>query len=121
MERPENVHLLGFISDEDACALIKNCRAFLFPSLYEGFGLPPLEALALGAQVISSNTTSLPEVLGDAVHYVDPYDFDVEITGLLKETVGQAQDTLNKYSWNRSSIHIYRLLCAEKTNYQNQQ
>lgn len=61
---PANVHLLGFISDDDACALMQNCRAFLFPSLYEGFGIPPLEALALGAKVISSDAASLPEVLG---------------------------------------------------------
>ncbi len=50
-KNPSNVHFLGFVSDEDACSLLKNCKAFLFLSIYEGFGIPPLEALALGAQL----------------------------------------------------------------------
>lgn len=102
LECPQNVHLLGFVSDADACALIKNCKAFVFPSLYEGFGLPPLEALALGAQVISSDRTSLPEVLGTSVHYVDPAAYDVDIPALLAEPVALAREALDAYSWQRS-------------------
>lgn len=107
---PPNVHLLGFVSDEDACALIKNCKAFLYPSLYEGFGLPPLEALALGADVVSSNATSLPEVLSDAVHYVDPLVYDVNIDALLKEPVGHAQHALDRYSWEKSGEMLTQVL-----------
>ena len=100
---PPNVHLLGFVSDEDACALIRNCRAFLYPSLYEGFGLPPLEALALGAQVVSSDATSLPEVLGDAVHYIDPTDYDVDLERLLAQPVAPARNALDRFSWEGSA------------------
>lgn len=106
---PPNVHLLGYVSDADVCALMKNCRAFLYPSLYEGFGLPPLEALALGAQVVSSNATSLPEVLGGAVHYVDPTDYGVDLDEVLAQPVAPAQETLDRYSWEGSA----KLLCDD--------
>ena len=100
---PPNVRLLGFISDEEACALMKNCKAFLFPSIYEGFGIPPLEALALGAEVISSNTTSLPEVLGKSVHYVDPYNYDIDLDLVLQSKIEDKEEPLQKYSWAKSA------------------
>lgn len=103
-EIPQNVHMLGFISDEDACALIKNCRAFIHPSLYEGFGIPPLEALALGAEVISSNATALPEVLGKSVHYIEPNDFCVDLSKVMQTTVNDADEVLGGYSWEKSAI-----------------
>lgn len=102
-EIPDNVHILGYISDEEACALMKHCRAFVFPSIYEGFGLPPLEALALGAEVISSNTTSLPEVLGNSVHYIDPFDTKVDIEELMKKPVENRESDLDKFSWEKSA------------------
>jgi glycosyltransferase involved in cell wall biosynthesis len=98
---PDNVHLLGFVSDADACSLIKNCKAFLYPSVYEGFGIPPLEALALGAEVLSSDATSLPEVLGTSAHYFDPYNYEVDLNDLLREPVDQS--ALNNYSWDKSA------------------
>ncbi len=67
-----NIILTDFVSDEELRSLISGSLAFVFPSLYEGFGLPPLEAQALGVPVISSNSSSLPEVLGDSALYVDP-------------------------------------------------
>lgn len=100
---PENVHMLGFISDEDACVLIKNCRAFIHPALYEGFGLPPLEALALGAEVIASNVTSLPEVLGDCVHYIEPNDYHVNMNKAVQQTVADSSYALDRYGWEKSS------------------
>jgi glycosyltransferase involved in cell wall biosynthesis len=69
----EHVHFTGYISDADLPALYSGARAFLFPSLYEGFGIPPLEAMACGTPVITSNTSSLPEAVGDAALTVDPY------------------------------------------------
>src|SRR5262249_36117751 len=62
----------GFLSDEDFAALLQGCRALMFPSLYEGFGMPPLEAMAFGKPVLCSDVTSLPEVAGDAALYFDP-------------------------------------------------
>ncbi|MBI3912588.1 MAG: glycosyltransferase family 4 protein, partial [Chloroflexi bacterium] len=62
----DKIDFLDFVPDQDLPALFAACDAFVFPSLYEGFGLPPLEAMACGAPVIASNTSSLPEILGDA-------------------------------------------------------
>lgn len=107
---PANVHLLGFISDEDACALIRHCKAFVYPSIYEGFGLPPLEALALGAEVISSNSTSLPEVLGKSAHFIDPYNSDVDLDGILSEAVEEKKKALDRFGWNRSAQILIELI-----------
>ena len=70
----ENVRLAGFVPDADLAGLYAGCSVFCYPSLYEGFGLPVLEAMAAGAAVLTSNVSSLPEVGGDAVAYVDPRD-----------------------------------------------
>lgn len=64
----------GYVSDAELAWLYGACHAFLYPSLFEGFGLPVLEAMSLGAAVVCSNTTSLPEVAGDAALSVDPLD-----------------------------------------------
>ena len=109
-EIPENVHMLGFIPDEDACALIKNCRAFIHPSLYEGFGLPPLEALALGAEVIASNVTSLPEVLGDSVHYIEPSKVKVDLQDILERPVLNSNAVLDKFNFAQSAKMLKELL-----------
>lgn len=112
-EIPDNVHMLGYISDEDACALMKHCKAFIFPSLYEGFGLPPIEALALGADVISSDTTSLPEVLADSVHYIDPRDTDVDLGALMSEETGDREHALGQFSWERSAAKLLETIKNE--------
>ncbi|KAA3608703.1 MAG: glycosyltransferase family 1 protein [Planctomycetota bacterium] len=70
---PGSIHV-GRVSDGELRALYENALGFIFPSFYEGFGLPPLEAMALGCPVISSHTSSLPEVCGNAALYCDPYD-----------------------------------------------
>jgi glycosyltransferase involved in cell wall biosynthesis len=70
----EFVTFLDFVPDDDLRALFAACDAFVFPSLYEGFGLPPLEAMACGAPVVCSNASSLPEVVGDAALLIDPRD-----------------------------------------------
>ncbi len=66
------VHFTGFVDDQTLCALYGCCSAFVYPSLYEGFGLPPLAAMAGGAPVVASDRASLPEVVGDAGILVDP-------------------------------------------------
>ena len=73
LDLENDVKMLGYVSDDELGWLYKNCFAFLYPSIYEGFGLPVLEAITLGAAVIASSTTSIPEVAGNAVFYVDPY------------------------------------------------
>lgn len=72
--REDEVKFLGFVPDEDMNALYSGAIAFLFPSVYEGFGIPPLEAMAAGSPVICSNSSSLPEVCGEAGMLLDPKD-----------------------------------------------
>jgi glycosyltransferase involved in cell wall biosynthesis len=69
----KHVRFLGFVPDDTLAALYRLATVFVFPSLYEGFGLPPLEAMASGTPVVTSNRSSLPEVAGDAAVLVDPY------------------------------------------------
>jgi glycosyltransferase involved in cell wall biosynthesis len=70
----KHVRFLGYLPDDTLAVLYRQAAVFVFPSLYEGFGLPPLEAMACGAPVVTSNVSSLPEVTGDAAVLVDPYD-----------------------------------------------
>lgn len=100
---PQNIHYLGYVSDEDARSLMKNCKAFVFPSLYEGFGIPPLEALAMGSKVICSNSTCLPEIFGNSVHYIDPNEPNVDLAQLLQEKIDDAEKVLSKYSWDKTA------------------
>jgi glycosyltransferase involved in cell wall biosynthesis len=72
----KHVRFLGFVSDKTLACLYRLAGVFVFPSLYEGFGLPPLEAMASGTPVITSNVSSLPEVVGDAALLIDPYEPD---------------------------------------------
>jgi glycosyltransferase involved in cell wall biosynthesis len=72
----KHVRFFGFVPDETLAALYRLASVFVFPSLYEGFGLPPLEAMASGTPVITSNVSSLPEVVGDAAVLIDPYQSD---------------------------------------------
>ena len=72
----KHVRFFGFVPDATLAILYRLARVFVFPSLYEGFGLPPLEAMASGTPVITSNVSSLPEVVGDAAMLIDPYQPD---------------------------------------------
>ncbi|MEH1923357.1 glycosyltransferase family 4 protein [Nostoc sp.] len=83
----ENVLFLGFLNEETLTAIWQGCQCLIFPSLYEGFGIPTLEAMKFGKPVLSSNTASLPEVGGDAVIYFDPRKPD-EIASCLANISG---------------------------------
>lgn len=98
-----NMHYVGAASDGQVKALMKHCRAFIFPSFYEGFGIPPLEALSAGAQIIVSNQASLPEVFGDCAHYISPDNAMVHFESLLNEPVKPAKEVLDKYSWEKTA------------------
>jgi glycosyltransferase involved in cell wall biosynthesis len=76
LELMGKVVVLGYVSDEDLSWLYRHCFAFIFPSIYEGFGLPVIEAMKMGAPVITTNSTSIPEVAGNAAHYVSPYNIE---------------------------------------------
>lgn len=87
----DHVLFTGYVDDADLPALYSAAVAFVFPSLYEGFGLPPLEAMACGTPVITSNVSSLPEVVGDAALTVDPFDVPA-LTSAIAQLLGD--DTL---------------------------
>lgn len=72
LKKEERIHFLGRLSDEELIKTYQNAYVFVFPSFYEGFGIPPIEAQACGCPVIASNTASMPEVLQDSVVYFDP-------------------------------------------------
>jgi glycosyltransferase involved in cell wall biosynthesis len=114
-----DVRLLGFVDDDDLAALYSLCTVFAYPSLYEGFGLPVLEALQSGAPVITSRVSSLPEVAGDAARYVDPRA-EGEIAAALRELLESpsAREALARrgperaarFSWDRTAAETLAIL-----------
>ena len=109
-EPSANVHFLGYISDETVKYLMKNCKAFLFPSFYEGFGIPPLEALSIGAQIIISNASCLPEIYGTSAHYIDPHHPSDDLDSVLNERVDTPEAVLEKYRWRNISNALHSVL-----------
>jgi len=106
-------------SDEDLPALYKNAKVFILPSLYEGFGLPILEAMQNRCPVIASNVSSLPEAGGDAALYVDPNDTDdikekmeklLEDENLRKELIEKGYEQVKKFSWEKSAREVLKVL-----------
>ena len=105
-----NIIYTGFVTDNEMQALYRNCKAFLFPSFMEGFGIPPMEALYNGVPIIISNTSSLPEVYGDSAHYIDPEKYDYCLEDLLKEKVASSEKVLVKFSWEKSAKQWFELI-----------
>lgn len=103
----KNVILLGYVTDEEMKALMKNCKAFIFPSYFEGFGIPPLEAMSVGAKVIVSNRSCLPEIYEKSAIYIDPDNANVSLEELLKIKTEPADAVLDKYSYKKTAKQIY--------------
>lgn len=106
------IQYLGWVNEADKPALYASASAFLFPSLYEGFGLPPLEAMACGAPVIASNASSLPEIVGDAgmlIHPNDPRAWAEAIRAIVSDPARRAELSARgitqskKFSWERAA------------------
>jgi glycosyltransferase involved in cell wall biosynthesis len=115
----ERVLFTGYVPDTDLPALLSGALAFVYPSLYEGFGLPVLEAMACGTPVICSNVSSLPEMAGDAALLVDPRDVDdmadaiaqlMADEGLRRELVDRGFRQISKFSWQRSADQVLHIL-----------
>lgn len=116
----ESVCLVDEVRAGDKPALYKGALVFAFPSLYEGFGLPPLEAMAVGTPVIASNATSLPEVVGNGGVLLAPRDVGqwaeallamVKNDGLRQEAIAAGHANLQRFSWQRAAretVQIYR-------------
>jgi glycosyltransferase involved in cell wall biosynthesis len=106
-----SVRFLGYVPDKTLAVLYRLASVFVFPSLYEGFGLPPLEAMASGTPVVTSNVSSLPEVVGDAAVLVDPYSAEAIADGILavlrsthlrEDLRARGLERAQEYSWARS-------------------
>jgi len=112
----QDVRFFGFVPDHTLSALYRMASVFAFPSLYEGFGLPPLEAMACGTPVVTSNISSLPEVVGDAALLVDPYNVEEIADGLARvlddkalcsDLVARGRERVLHFSWERSVKAIH--------------
>lgn len=110
-----NVKYLGYVNDGELRALYENAICFIYPSLYEGFGLPPLEAMACGCPVIVSNVASLPEVCGDAALYCDPYS-PKDIADKIKLLIANPslQEELRQKGLERAKLFTWEK-CAKET------
>jgi glycosyltransferase involved in cell wall biosynthesis len=114
----KHVRFFGFVPDKTLAILYRLAGVFVFPSLYEGFGLPPLEAMASGTPVITSNVSSLPEVVGDAALLIDPYDPDAIANAMrrvltepaLREDLRQrGLMRVKEFSWDRSVRRVHEI------------
>lgn len=100
----KNIKYIGYQSDQRVKSLYRECKAFLFPSLYEGFGIPPLEAMSVGAPIIISNTSCLPEIYEDSAAYIDPYNYNIKLNELsVPNFIEKRRKILNKYSWKNTA------------------
>lgn len=111
LKNEKNILYLGYQSDERIKSLYRNCRAFIFPSLYEGFGIPPMEALSVGSPIIIARASCLPEIYGECAYYIDPYDSNVDLELILSsKSPLDSNYVLDKYSWERTAdIWLERL------------
>ena len=121
-----DVVFTGYVSDEDLPALYNAADLFVYPSIYEGFGLPPLEAMACGTPVITSNTSSLPEVVGDAGIMIDPCNVDgladamyevLTKAGLRANMIKKGLERAEMFSWEkcaRETLEVYEEVYNKK-------
>lgn len=114
-----NVHFLGYVTDSELKWLYENAACFIFPSKYEGFGIPPVEAMRCGCPVLTSNAASLPEVCGDAAAYAPPDDveaFAQRLSWILENqsvrnnmsVAGRCHS--NQFNWSQSARLLYELI-----------
>ena len=119
---PNNITLLGRVSDNELCCLYQKCEGFIFPSYYEGFGIPPLEAITMGVKHIAvSDIPAHKEIYSKGLYFFDPYDADAfDFAQFLGITISEndRQYYTNKYSW-QNSARIVKNICIEEENFQN--
>ena len=122
------IKFLGFIEEDELTVIYKQAEIFLYPSLYEGFGLPVLEAMACQIPVITSNVSSLPEVAGNAAIMVDPYSEKQIYEAILhliedenerKQLINMGLENIKKFSWEnaaKQTLSIYQQIYKKYRN-----
>jgi glycosyltransferase involved in cell wall biosynthesis len=114
----KEVIFVGYVSENDLTKYYNAVDLFVFPTLYEGFGLPPLEAMACGTPVITSNVTSLPEVVGDSAITIDPYDVNAFAEAMFELLTDEKlrEDMINKglkraqlFNWEKSAKETFKV------------
>lgn len=117
-----SVILAGYVDDEDIAALYTQATAFMYPSFYEGFGLPILEALACGTPVLTAKNSSLEEVAQRAAYYVDEFSIEsiaggmqklIDSESLRKDIVRLGKERVDSYPWSKTAEIIYETLASE--------
>ena len=115
----EHIRLIGYVAEERLPALLAGARFFCYPSLFEGFGLPVLEAQRMGAPVMTSDTSSLPEIAGDAALLVDPTDVDAIAEAMLRlsqdealraRLVAAGYENVKRFSWEKAAAETLAVL-----------
>ncbi len=113
------IFFTGYVKDADIAAIYNLAKLFVFPSLYEGFGIPPLEAQACGCPVVCSDAASLPEAFGDSVVYFDPYSVEdmrdkiqmvLNDENLQNELRAKGFENVKRFSWERSAKQIIEIM-----------
>ena len=106
-----NIILLGYISDAQVKKLMKTCKAFIFPSYYEGFGIPPLEALSVGAKIIISDIPCFKEIFGETAYYINPNNTKIDLNYILQnKNILSSKEILEKYTYDKSAKKLYNTL-----------
>ena len=115
-----HIHFTGFVEDDDLPNIYRGANFFVFPSKYEGFGLPPLEAMACGTPVLSSDAASMPEVLGDSAIYFksdNQQDLVRQLKRMIvmdgkerKDFIKSCQERASLYSWEKSAKNLHEVL-----------
>ena len=116
----ESIKIIGIVPDKLLVGLYKKAELYVFPSLYEGFGVPPLEAMQYGVPVVSSNKSCMPEILEDGANYFDPENYQEIAKVIYKNLIDQreikklkenSKVILKKYSWKKmakETLEVYK-------------
>lgn len=120
LDVPHNVRLIGYVSDEELMVLYRHASVFVYPSLYEGFGIPPLEAMMCGCPVVVSDIEVFHEVYGDSVEYCDFKDERLWMR-VLKEVIEytnckkiDSDIICNKYNWNKTVYILQNIVLVNE-------
>jgi glycosyltransferase involved in cell wall biosynthesis len=111
ISKGSNIIMTGYLPDSQVKALMRHAAAFIHPSLSEGFGIPPMEAMSVGAKLLLSSASCLPEIYSDSAVYFDPLDYEsIDMDRLLGTECSSADQVLDKYSWKKSAKRLRKLL-----------